>query len=384
MNHQCVNVAAPCEERQHTESLVEAFVATPGLGTSRLRSVQRGSDETLGETLRRLARGDSSCFPTLRQRGDGWEQLGEKFRQVCAGGLPTARSRWWLPDDPLWGEAFGSDDDPPAALAYVGSFDAIMQPRVGVVGTRSASAAGLGFARELGAALSSAGVSVVSGLARGIDGAAHRGALGAEAPGAALGVLGTGVGVVYPHEHRDLQCTVAKRGLLLSEYDFLRGPRPESFPDRNRIVAQLAQVLVVVESGTKGGSLLTVQEATIRGRPILAVPNNPLVRSASGSNALLRTSNGDLPVALPCHGPADVLAMLDLAMLSSSADNDPRPDPDAVSQKLLDSLGWDERTTSWLAGATSYSLATVAATLAALEDQGWIAHRSGRWHRRPR
>lgn len=370
--------------RGRHESLVETFVSCPGLGASRLRSVQRHSELDLGETLERLSRGDSSPFPRVRRRGEGWDQLGALFQAVCTGGVPAAGSRWWLSGDPGWEPVFGADDDPPAALAYEGSLDALLRPRVAIVGTRSASAAGLAFARELGASLSAAGVAVVSGLARGIDGAAHRGTIGSDGEGRAIGVLGTGLGVVYPREHRDLQCSVAGNGLLLSEYEPRRGPRPEAFPLRNRIVAQVAHVVVVVESGERGGSLLTVQEASMRGRPILAVPNNPLLRSAVGSNGLLRSERGAPPLAVPCHGPADVLAVLDVEAIVRAPDDDPRPEPAGRSRAVLDALGWDERTTSWLAAAAALPLGEVAEVLATLEDEGWTVYRSGRWQRQPR
>jgi DNA processing protein len=376
--------AVPDAVRSHYEALVEAFVSTPGLGASRLRSAQRHSELGLGETLECLSLGDASPFRSPRRRGEGWDQLAARFHDVCRSGVGEAGCRWWLPGDPGWSAVFGTDDDPPAALAYTGSLDALLRPRVAVVGTRSASAAGLAFARELGAALSSAGVAVVSGLARGIDGAAHRGTLGSNGEGRAIGVLGTGLGVAYPREHRDLQRNVAACGLLLTEDEPPRGPRPEAFPRRNRIVAQVAQVVVVVESGERGGSLLTVQEATMRGRPILAVPNNPLLRSAAGSNGLLRPLEGTPPVALPCHGPADVLAVLDVEAIVHAPDDDPRTEPDERSRTVLDALGWDERATSWLAAAVAMPLGEMARVLASLEDGGWIAHRSGRWHRRPR
>lgn len=375
---------AATDARGRLEALVETFVSSSELGASRLRSVQRHSELGLGETLDRLSVGDSSCFPSVRRRGDGWGDLGARFRAVCACGVPAAGCRWWLAGDPGWEAVFAGDDDPPAALAYAGSLDALLRPRVAIVGTRSASAAGLAFARELGAALSVAGVAVVSGLARGIDGAAHRGTVGSEGEGPAIGVLGTGLGVVYPREHRDLQSSVAANGLLLSEYEPQRGPRPEAFPLRNRIVAQVAQVVVVVESGERGGSLLTVQEAVMRSRPILAVPNNPLVRSAVGSNALLRSEHGAAPVGFPCHSPADVLAVLDLEAVVHTPDDDPRAEPDLRSRSVLEALGWDQRTTSWLASASAMPLGDVAEVLATLEDTGWIVHRSGRWQRRPR
>ena len=122
------------DERLHTEALVEAFVAAPGLGSSRLRSVQHGSALDLGETLRLLCAGDSSCFPRRRRRGDAWDELAGRFHDVCAAGVAPASTRWWIAGDPSWDDAFGSDDEPPAALAYVGSLEAIGASRVAIVG----------------------------------------------------------------------------------------------------------------------------------------------------------------------------------------------------------------------------------------------------------
>ena len=383
MTTDCDHTALNDVRRRH-DALIETFLSCAGLGVSRLRSVQRHSVLGLGETLERLSLGDASPFPSLRRRGEGWDQLAARFAAECEGGVRVAQCRWWLADDPAWATVFGTDDDPPAALAYAGSLDALLRPRVAIVGTRSASAAGRAFARELGASLSVAGIAVVSGLARGIDGAAHRGTVDSDGDGRAIAVLGTGLGVVYPREHRSLQSSVAVDGLLLSEYEPQRGPRPEAFPSRNRIVAQVAQLVVVVESGESGGSLLTVQEAVMRGRPILAVPNNPLVRSAAGSNGLLRSVDGSPPIAVPCHGPADVLAVLDIEAIVRDPDDDPRPEPDSRSRSVLDALGWDERTTSWLAAAAAMTLGEVVEVLATLEDDGWLVFRSGRWQRRPR
>ena len=266
-----------------------------------------------------------------------------------------------------------------------GSLACLRRPRVAIVGTRSASAAGLAFARTLAAELAEAGVSIVSGLARGIDGAAHRGALsrpGTESSGP-VGVLGTGVGVAYPREHRSLQHEVSLRGLLLSEYEPTRGPRPEAFPQRNRIVAQLAQVVVVVESGAGGGSLITVNEAGLRHRPVLAVPSNPLVRSGAGTNDLLRGHGDDGPLALPCHGVADVLALLDVQRADGEWFVDDRATPNPSQLSVLEAIGWDRRSTSSLADELSQPLIMVVRSLNELESLGWVHHVDGRWVRKP-
>ncbi len=377
-------LTALTDDRRRHESLAELFVGTDGLGPSRLASLVRRSPLTISQTLELLAGGESSPVPTTDRRATAWDELVQRMRTALAGGLPVAQARWWLSGDPGWDARFGDDDDAPAALCVVGSLAALAGPRVAIVGTRSASAAGLAMARELGFMLSRAGISVVSGLARGIDGAAHRGATSdPTASGTPVGVLGTGTGVAYPREHHGLQAIVAERGLLLSEYDPGRGPRPEAFPRRNRIVAQLAQAVVVVESGTKGGSLLTVNEATLRSRPVLAVPNNPVVRSAAGTNALLREDDGAPPLALPCHGVADVLAVLDYQVVVDGERIDDRLSPDGPTHTVLRAIGWDRRATSALSTESGLSLRETALALAWLEEQRWIEHRSGRWSRIP-
>lgn len=369
-------------ERARLETLVECFVATEGLGPSRLRTLARSSSLPLAATLERLASGgDAPARGNRRQTP--WHELVARFGEAVrdAGG---ARARWWIHGDPGFHELFPGDE-PPVALSVLGSLDVLHAPRAAIVGTRSASSAGIAFARQLAGDLAEAGVSVVSGLARGIDGAAHRGALGSCRAGSGpVGVLGTGVHVAYPSEHRELQSRVSEAGLLVSEFDALRGPRQEAFPLRNRIVAHLAQVVVVIESGHRGGSLLTVNEAVLRGRPVLAVPNNPLVRSAVGTNELLRAVDGAPPLALPCHSAADVLAVLDVEHVMSDEFVELRPTPSGVEAAVLNALGWDQRTTAALASATSRPLAEVVRALVVLEDVGWVEHRHGRWMRRPR
>ena len=401
-------------DRALKESLVECFVATPGLGVARLRRLGRavlehGSRATgqaagvdLASVLVRLAEGTPSPFPAFRRNASTWFEMSSLLQAAVAQAqspspsrsqsvqsllsppLPPAHRRWWMLGDPGWYAHFGTDDDAPAALSVLGSLRCLDEPRVAIVGTRSASAAGLAFARQLAGELAEAGVSVVSGLARGIDGAAHRGAVGAGPEGehGPIGILGTGVAVAYPQEHRGLQRLVAERGVVLSEYSPLEGPRPEAFPQRNRIVAQLGEVVVVVESANRGGSLLTVDEAVLRGRPILAVPSNPLVRSAAGTNALLRPQLDQPAVALPCHGASDVLALLNVVQIQRPSYADPRVVPTARGMQVLNALGWDRRATSSLVSELAQPLSEVVRTLAELEDGRWVHHVDGRWVRR--
>lgn len=203
----------------------------------------------------------------------------------------------------------------PAVLFLEGNRpDVLRAPRVAVVGTRAASVHGLADAWELGAFLGAAGVSVVSGLAIGIDGAAHFGALqAAEAasdegsPRAGpVGVVATGLDVVYPRRHRVLFERVRRYGVLLSEQPFGTPPERGRFPVRNRIIAALADVVCVVEATLSGGSRITADRALDYGRPVLAIPGSRRNPAAAGCNALLADG------AQPLLDPTDVLVALGL------------------------------------------------------------------------
>jgi DNA processing protein len=279
---------------------------------------------------------------------------------------------------------FTDDDDPPPVLFMQGDPSALNHPRVAIVGTRNATSLGREVARMLGRALSDRGVAVVSGLALGIDAASHAGAL-ASADAQPVGVVGSGLDVVYPPANRRLWRAVGERGLLLSEVPPGRGPTPATFPARNRIIAQLAQVIVVVESAATGGSLITVDRALERGRHVLAVPGNPLNPASAGTNELLRP--GLLgPVALPCLSVADVLTLLELEVVSNAEYTDGRSQPTGAEETVLNGLGWDELSVGGLAARLSkadsaLTLAELSLALARLEDAGWVIRSAGRWHR---
>ena len=221
-------------------------------------------------------------------------------------------------------QALADDHAAPAVLFIAGDTGAIDgRARVAVVGTRRCTASGSEMAERLGRELASAGVAVVSGLALGIDGAAHRGALASNGTGCAIGVVGSGLDVPYPTQHRRLWREVAIEGVLLSEVP--PGGRPEAwrFPARNRIIAALAHAIVVVESHATGGAMLTVEQATMRSRDVLVVPGAPASPAAAGTNALL------VEGAIPVRDAADVLAHLAIgcpepvsAVLPATAERD--------------------------------------------------------------
>jgi DNA processing protein len=218
--------------------------------------------------------------------------------------------------------------DPPRELWVRGNvalFDS-PAPWVAIVGTRRATAYGERVARELARVLAMGGATIVSGLARGIDAAAHRGAL--DAGGNTVAVLGTGLDVVYPKGHARLQATIGERGLLISELEPSNAAHGGSFPRRNRIIAALSAATIVVEAPVKSGALITAAHALELGRTVAAVPGPIDVPQAQGSNELLRDGASLLA------SMADALALVGLTAPIRLAD---LPD-DGVERRLWDAL----------------------------------------------
>ena len=264
--------------------------------------------------------------------------------------------------------------DRPAVLLVEGKVpDVLQRPRVAIVGTRSASVHGLADARELGAFLARGGVTVVSGLAIGIDGAAHEGAL--DAGGGAVGVVATGLDVVYPRRHVILFDRVREAGVLLSESGFGAGANRFRFPVRNRIIAALADVVVVVEATLRGGARITADYGLEYGRPVLVVPGSRRNPSAEGCNALLADG------AQPLLDPDDVLVALGLTPGSRRGWGapPPRPTPDTAGVRILAVCGGEPATVDQLVSRTGLAPEAVTVGLRALERQGWVDHRRGWW-----
>ncbi len=253
-----------------------------------------------------LTRGTNPGDPTRRftaaARATDPFEVGERYRRSGVQIL--------LPDCGLYPEALGGDPGAPAVLFAHGDPSVLEDRRqVAIVGTRSATPYGRRVAADLGRDLASAGVVVVSGLARGIDGAAHAGALGAaDGEGAApAAVVGTGLDVVYPTCNARLWEQVVARGVVFSESPLGTLPRPKVFPARNRIIAALSDVVVVVECHHGGGSLHTVEAAARRGIPVGAVPGSVRSRASDGTNGLL------VDGCIPVRDAADVLVAISLA-----------------------------------------------------------------------
>lgn len=184
-------------------------------------------------------------------------------------------------------------DDPPTVLYMLGSLPALEErPAIGIVGARSASAYGISAAESIGKGFAQGGGIVVSGLAKGIDAAATRGALSASDN--VIAVLGCGVDRIYPRENADLYRALCERGCILSEYPPQTAPLPANFPPRNRIISGLSDGVLIVEAASKSGSLITAERALVQNRDIFAVPGNIGIACHEGSNRLLQ--QGAYPV----------------------------------------------------------------------------------------
>lgn len=282
--------------------------------------------------------------------------------------LEARRATVWVDGDP--GHPISEPiPSPPAVLLAEGEhLEALQQPRVAIVGTRSATPHGLADARELAATLAEAGVTVVSGLAIGIDGAAHEGTL--DAGGLTIGVVATGLDVVYPRRHHQLVQRVRAQGLVLGETGYGIGPSPGRFPVRNRIIAALADAVVVVEATLTGGARITAEHALRYDRWVLAVPGSRRNPAAAGTNALIADG------AFPLTDWADLLLALGMSP-GSRRTPPPRPAPDPDGRVILDALAGEPATPEQLTARTGLPPDRVALGIAGLERAGWVTRSQG-------
>lgn len=268
--------------------------------------------------------------------------------------------------DPGYPPFLAAIHDPPPALWLRGSAEPelLSRPAVALVGARACSSYGRAVARSLGRDIAAAGVVVVSGMARGIDGEAHRGAL--DAGGITVAVLGCGIDRNYPAAHAELAGRIAERGLLVSEYEPGVEPAPWRFPARNRIISGLVRAVVVVEARERSGALITVDFALEQGREVLAVPGEITSALSAGSNALLRLG------AAPALRSDDVLEAIGIVIEKPAL-----AEPDGDGGRVLTVLRDAPATADELARATGLAAADVASLLVALELDGRVSAGEG-------
>jgi len=258
-------------------------------------------------------------------------------------GLARLGGRLLVLDQPDYPPLLALLDDAPPVLFVLGDPAVLVRRAVALVGGRNASANGLRIAESLAAELAAAGLVVVSGLARGIDAAAHEGALGARADGVTAltaAVVAGGLDQPYPPEHADLQRRIAESGAVITEAPLGTVPQSRHFPRRNRVIAGLSLGIVVIEAAPRSGSLITARLAQEAGRELFAVPGSPLDPRARGSNGLIREG------AHLTESAADVLANLPDHPLRQGLARDPlfaRPMPPGLAEPPWPALeAWDD------------------------------------------
>jgi DNA processing protein len=286
-------------------------------------------------------------------------------------GLAASGLRWVARSAAEFPPLLRAIHDPPPGLFLRGSADLelLLRPAVAIVGARSCTDYGAHVARSLGRDLAAAGAVVVSGLARGIDGWAHRGAL--EGGGPTIAVLGCGIDRDYPRAHAALAAQIATTGLIVSEYPPGVAPAPWRFPARNRIVAGLTTATVVVEARERSGALITADLALEEGRDVLTVPGEITSALSRGTNALLRlgavavTSADDVLEAIGLEPPGPITT----ARLTTAASS------------VLAALDQGATTADEIARTTTLDPAGVAVALTELELAGLVEARSGIYRR---
>jgi DNA processing protein len=284
-----------------------------------------------------------------------------------AAGIERGGLRLVTAFDEEYPAALSEIADPPFLLYALGRIERLRLPAVAIVGSRDASRYGRDVAWRLARELSGAGVAVVSGFARGVDAAAHEAAL--EGPGGTIAVLGCGLDVDYPREHRSLKERLCAEHLLVSEYPPGAEPRPQNFPIRNRIIAGLSAGVVVVEASRRSGSLITARLANDFGRDVFAVPGSVFSPTSAGAHELLRDG------AILCRGAEDVLAELFPSVgtprLPAAVSPLAAAEISAEARRIFDALCREEGLSAEdLARALDLPAATVLASLFELEGAG--------------
>ena len=277
-------------------SQAEAFARIRLLRSPRIGPV------SFAQLLARYGSGEAAveALPGIAKKGGGHYQLakeGAVRREVDA--VKRHGARYLFHDQPDYPQALAQCEGAPPVITYRGDLSLASKPVVALVGARNASAAAVKLAREFAQGLSAEGFVVVSGLARGIDGAAHEGAF----PNT-IGVIASGIEIAYPPQHAELQERIASEGLLIAEQPPGTEPRGSHFPSRNRIIAGLALGTLVVEAAVKSGSLITARLAGEYGREVMAIPGSPLDARSHGCNHLIREG------AVLVQEPSDVVELL--------------------------------------------------------------------------
>jgi DNA processing protein len=368
-----VNAAVEPPSDDHVAAV--ALAGLEALGARRIRVLV----ERFGSPARALhalvhGRARSALLPTFSAaRAGELDALTARWRReldpAATHALLVERgAHVWIDGESTFPIADPLPDRPTCLVAEGDRVEALDAPRVAIVGTRSATPHGIADAQELAATLADAGITVVSGLAIGIDGAAHAGAI--RGGGLTVGVVATGLDVEYPRRHRGLYRDVRAHGIVLGETGYGIGPTPMRFPVRNRVIAALADVVVVVEATISGGARITAEHAMRYDRAVFAVPGSRRNTAAAGTNALIADG------AYPLTEWSDVVVALGMTP-GARRPAPARAAPDASGRSVIDALAGEPASPEDLASRTGLAPAPLAATVARLERDGWVTWEHG-------
>lgn len=349
-----------------------ALALTPGIGSARLQNLLVACGSSIGALAAPVAflgtvpGISAAAASSIKER-----RIADGERVLAAA--DKAGITVLMPGDEGFPAQLREIPEPPELLFALGRMELLTQPAVAIVGSRDHTAYGAQVCTMIGAGAARAGLTVVSGMARGLDAVAHLAAL--DAGGGSIGVLGNGIGVIYPAANRELYERMGIEGLLLTEFPPGERPHAGGFPRRNRLISALARVTIVVEAAPGSGALITAGTALDQGRDVLAVPGPITSRTSGGTNALIR------------DGAHPLLELNDLFQFYSEAMPDAVParstertlpaSLDPQERALAELLSGGERQLDALALAAHRSVADVLSLLASLEIQGLVERRPG-------
>jgi len=368
---------------------------TPGVGpeTARRLLAAWGQPSAIFEQTETALRQVVSVLQAqaLCEAPSGWRELSEDtWRWLQASTEPGIARALITLGDPDYPAALLEIPDPPLMLYAMGQIGALRQLDIGqsvaMVGSRNPTPQGLINAREFARSLAASGLTIVSGLALGVDGAAHEGALlGASVAAACralptIAIVGTGLDRVYPRQHRDLAHQIAQRGVILSEYPLGTPPLAPNFPRRNRLISGLSQATLVVEAALQSGSLITAKQALEQGRDVMAIPGSIHATQSKGCHLLIKQGaklvESAQDVLEELHLP-DRVAQRSLALDASSVKEDPPHGNDKSEDALLRNMGHDPVSLDALQARCGWSTAALQAQLLELELMGQVGRLPG-------
>jgi DNA processing protein len=338
--------------RETVRRLLAAFASPQGVFAASAASQRAVTGSTLAEPPDEL--------DALVQRTVAWRREGAGRHVVTLG-------------DAAYPAALLQTADPPLLLYAQGRLELLQRPALAIVGSRNPTPQGADNARAFALHLARSGYTIVSGLALGIDGAAHEAALSAGGDASTIAVVGTGMDRVYPSRHHELAHRIAEQGLLLSEFDLATPPLRENFPRRNRLIAGLAQGTLVVEAALASGSLITARCAAEAGREVFALPGSIHSPQSRGCHALIKQG------AQLVESAEDILAELRPAAPAPPLEGAPTP---GDGDPLLTALGHDPATLDALVARCGWPPEQLASRLLELELDGHVARLPGGLYQR--